>query len=187
MDANGNLYVTTLYNGAYGGGTVFKIGSDGTAATFYNFCNPTDCKNGKYPQAGLILDTKGNLYGTTYGGGAHGNGTVFELSPSGTETVLHSFCSRSGCSDGAHPRSALVMDTAGNLYGTTYFGGTNNLGTVFKLSPNGTESVLHSFGANSSDGTHPYAGLVMDTAGNLYGTTYSGGANGYGTVFKVTP
>jgi len=187
MDTNGNLYGTTLYNGAYGGGTVFKISSDGTATTFYNFCTATGCKNGKYPQAGLILDTNGNLYGTTYGGGAHGQGTVFELSPSGAETVLHSFCARTGCPDGSHPRADLVMDTARNLYGTTYSGGTNSVGTVFKLSPNGTETVLHSFAANGSDGTHPYAGLVTDTIGNLYGTTYSGGANGYGTVFKVTP
>jgi uncharacterized repeat protein (TIGR03803 family) len=187
MDTKGNLYGTTLYNGAYGGGTVFKISSDGTATTVYNFCTATGCKNGRYPQAGLILDTNGNLYGTTYGGGAHGNGTVFELSPSGAETLLHSFCARTGCSDGSHPRADLVMDTAGNLYGTTYYGGTNSVGTVFKLSPNGTETVLHSFAANGSDGTHPYAGLVMDTMGNLYGTTYSGGANGYGTVFKVTP
>ncbi len=187
MDTNGNLYGTTLYNGAYGGGTVFKISSDGTATTFYNFCTATGCKNGRYPQAGLILDTNGNLYGTTYGGGAYGRGTVFELSPSGAETVLHSFCARTGCSDGSHPRADLVMDTAGNLYGTTYYGGTNSVGTVFKLSPNGTETVLHSFAANGSDGTHPYAGLVTDTMGNLYGTTYSGGANGYGTVFKVTP
>ena len=187
MDTNGNLYGTTLYNGAYGGGTVFKISSDGTATTFYNFCTATGCKNGRYPQAGLILDTNGNLYGTTYGGGAYGKGTVFELSPSGVETVLHSFCARAGCPDGSHPRADLVMDTAGNLYGTTYDGGTNSVGTVFKLSPNGTETVLHSFAANGSDGTHPYAGLVTDTMGNLYGTTYSGGANGYGTVFKVTP
>jgi uncharacterized repeat protein (TIGR03803 family) len=187
MDTNGNLYGTTLYNGAYGGGTVFKISSDGTATTFYNFCTATGCKNGRYPQAGLILDTNGNLYGTTYGGGAHGQGTVFELSPSGAETVLHSFCARTGCSDGSHPRADLVMDTAGNLYGTTYSGGTNSVGTVFKLSPNGTETVLHSFAANGSDGTHPYAGLVTDTIGNLYGTTYSGGANGYGAVFKVKP
>src|SRR6266481_1049198 len=187
MDTNGNLYGTTLYNGAYGGGTVFKISSDGTATTFYNFCTATGCKNGRYPQAGLILDTNGNLYGTTYGGGAYGKGTVFELSPSGAETVLHSFCARTGCSDGSHPRADLVMDTAGDLYGTTYYGGTNSVGTVFKLSPNGTETVLHTFAANGSDGTHPYAGLVMDAMGNLYGTTYSGGANGYGTVFKVTP
>jgi uncharacterized repeat protein (TIGR03803 family) len=187
MDTNGNLYGTTIFNGAYGGGTVFKISSDGTATTFYNFCTPTGCKNGRYPQAGLILDTNGNLYGTTYGGGAHGKGAVFELSPSGAETVLHSFCARTGCSDGSHPRADLVMDTAGNLYGTTYYGGTNNVGTVFKLSPNGTETVLHSFAANGSDGTYPYAGVVTDTMGNLYGTTYSGGANGYGTVFKVTP
>ena len=187
MDTNGNLYGTTLYNGAYGGGTVFKISSDGTATTFYNFCTATGCKNGRYPEAGLILDTNGNLYGTTYGGGAYGKGTVFELSPSGAETVLHSFCARAGCPDGSHPRADLVMDPAGNLYGTTYDGGTNSVGTVFKLSPNGTETVLHSFAANGSDGTHPYAGVVMDTMGHLYGTTYSGGANGYGTVFKVTP
>ena len=76
---------------------------------------------------------------------------MFELSPSGAETVLHSFCPGAGCPDGSHPRADLVMDKAGNLYGTTYYGGTNNVGTVFKVSPNGTETVLHSFATNGSD------------------------------------
>jgi uncharacterized repeat protein (TIGR03803 family) len=104
-----------------------------------------------------------------------------------TETVLYSFCAQTRCPDGSNPRADLVMDTAANLYGTTLYGGTSGVGTVFELSPSGTETVRRSFAASHTDGHYPYAGLLMDTTGNLYGTTYSGGANGYGTVFKVTP
>ncbi len=153
--------------------------------------NGTD---GYYPAAGLIWDAAGNLYGTTLSGGR--SGTVFELSPTTgggwTETVLYSFCSRNGCTDGNTP-GTLVFDAAGNLYGTTAYGGTYNDGTVFELSSAGggawTETVLYAFCSQNlcRDGSVPAAGLIFDAAGNLYGTT-SGGQYFYGgTVFELTP
>jgi uncharacterized repeat protein (TIGR03803 family) len=189
MDTNGNLYGTTQYRGANGGGTVFAVSPNGVETVLYSFCAQLNCTDGSHPRAGLVRDTNGNLYGTTYSGGANGAGAVFKVSPSGAETVLHSFCAQSGCTDGSHPRAGLVRDTKGNLYGTTYDGGANGKGTVFKVSPSGTETVLHSFCTQSgcSDGSHPQAGLVRDQSGNLYGTTYAGGAKRRGTVFEVSP
>jgi len=108
---------------------------------------------------------------------------VFELSPSGTETVLYSF--NADGTDGINPYGGVVLGKKGVIYGTTYQGGTNGYGTVFKLTPSGTETVLHSF--TSTDGAHPYAGMVLDKQGALYGTTVDGGDFGYGTVFKVVP
>jgi uncharacterized repeat protein (TIGR03803 family) len=157
-----------------------------TETVLYSFCAQSGCTDGSHPRAGLVLDTSGNLYGTTYDGGANGKGTVFAVSPSGTETVLYSFCAQSGCRDGSHPLAGLILDAKGNLYGTTYFGGKGR-GTVFEVSPSGTETVLHSFTAKGTDGYYPSADLVLDDKGNLYGTTLSGGANGGGTVFQVVP
>src|ERR1019366_9536867 len=159
----------------------------------HSFGNGTDGAN---PQAGLIVDAAGNLYGTTVGGGTYGYGTVFELTPNGsggwTEKVLYSFCSQAYCPDGSEPYAGLIFDAVGNLYGTTLDGGTNWFGgTVFELTPAGggswTETVLHSFNKNGTDGANPYAGLIFDAVGNLYGTTEEGGTYGYGTVFELTP
>jgi uncharacterized repeat protein (TIGR03803 family) len=186
MDTSGNLYGTTQFNGAYGGGTVFRVSPSGAETVLHSFCAQPGCADGYHPRAGLVLDTSGNLYGTTYDGGTNGKGTVFEVSPGGTETVLHSFCPQLGCKDGSHPQAGLVLDAKGNLYGTTYFGGKGR-GTVFEVSPSGTETVLHNFTANGIDGYYPSAGLVLDGKGNLYGTTLSGGANVGGTVFQVVP
>jgi len=143
------------------------------------------------PYAGPILDSRGNLYGTTVNGGAYNHGSVFELSRSNglwVEKDLHSF--NSDGKDGVSPYSSLAMDPSGNLYGTTYIGGGYNLGTVFELHPNAdgswTEKVLHSFNANGSDGCNPYANLIFDKSGNLYGTTYAGGNQGAGTVFELS-
>jgi uncharacterized repeat protein (TIGR03803 family) len=154
-----------------------------TETVLYSFTtNPSDGTN---PFSGLTLDAKGNLYGTTYFGGTFGFGTVFKISPTGTETVLYNF---TGGADGAYPYgSDLIRDKAGNLYGTTNFGGANGEGTVFMLSPSGSETVLHSFAPDGVDGFFPFGGLVMDKAGNLYGTTLQGGAKNFGTVFKLTP
>ena len=146
--------------------------------------------DGSAPIAGLIFDAAGNLYGTTEYGGASNYGTVFKLTPnavgSWTKSVLYSF--KDG-SDGGWPAAGLIFDAAGNLYGTTFDVSFSDYGTVFKLTPNAdgswTESVLHSF--NGSDGETPVAGLIFDAAGNLYGTTDSGGAYRNGTVFKLTP
>jgi uncharacterized repeat protein (TIGR03803 family) len=112
-----------------------------------------------------------------------GDGTVFKLSTTGTETILHSFTG--GSSDGSGPLAGLIIDSAGNLYGTTTSGGTNGDGTVFTVSPTGTETVLYSFAGGPTDGANPVGNLVMDGAGNLYGTTAYGGANGGGTVFTI--
>jgi uncharacterized repeat protein (TIGR03803 family) len=181
MDSAENLYGTTEAGGVHGGdGTVFKIAS-GTETVLYSFgASATD---GQQPEADLIMDSAGNLYGTTAGGGANGHGTIFKIGPSGTETILYSF--GASATDGQAPFAGLIMDSAGNFYGTTDGGGANGDGTVFKISTSGTETVLYSFGANAIDGQNPTAGLIMDSAGNLYGTTYAGGAKGWGTVFLI--
>lgn len=157
-----------------------------TDQTLYSFTGGSDGGN---PLSSLVMDASGNLYGTTFVAGAHGAGTVHELSPNGVggwnETVLYSF---TGGTDGANPYYAdVIFDKAGNLYGTTVGGGANNLGVVFELTPSSdgwTETVLHSF-AGGVDGSNPYSGLVLDRFGNLYGTTYAGGAYGVGTVFEL--
>jgi uncharacterized repeat protein (TIGR03803 family) len=146
--------------------------------------------DGAFPQAGLIMDVAGNLYGTTNLGGSQGGcGTVFKLTPnsdgSWTESVLHRFSPTDG--QGCIPSASLVFDQAGNLYSTTGFGGTSNEGTVFRLTPNSdgswTYSVLHSF--TGVDGAYPQVALIFDAAGNLYSTTGQGGTSGFGTVFKL--
>jgi uncharacterized repeat protein (TIGR03803 family) len=187
FDSTGNLYGTTIQGGPAGDGTVFELsptsGGGYTEAVLYSFTGGSD---GAVSTAGLILDSAGNLYGTTGNGGTSGYGTVFELSPAAgggyTETVLYSFTGRSD------PYAGLIFDSAGNLYGTTIQGGTDNIGTVFKLSPASgggyTETVLHSF-TYGSDGAYPYAGLIFDSAGNLYGTAQQGGPSGVGTAFEI--
>jgi uncharacterized repeat protein (TIGR03803 family) len=212
FDAAGNLYGTTQQGGTglcfdhnripTGCGTVFELSpqSDGTwtFTTLHNFNN--DGTDGVGPFAGLIFDHAGNLYGTTYQGGAAchtvGCGTVFELSPASgggwTEKILHSFSGKNGIA----PYAGLIFDAAGNLYGTTLDGGTYSTGTVFELMPKGTlgwtERVLYSFNyyANNNQGpAFPFSSLVFDAAGNLYGTTFQGGPSGVfgGTVFELTP
>ena len=190
FDAAGNLYGTTS-RGGNDYGTVFELtpgaGGTWTEKVLHNFDN-TD---GAYPQAGLISDIAGNLYGTTPNGGTDGLGTVFELTPAGggtwTEQVLLNFNS----TDGANPYGGLIFDAAGNLYGMTFNGGTFNYGAVFELTPAGggtwTEKVLHNFNNDGTDGVNPDASLVFDGAGNLYGTTSGGGTHGGGTLFELTP
>jgi len=142
--------------------------------------------------AGVTFDSSGNLYGTTSGGGAYSNGTVYELSPQAgggwTQTILHSF--NDNDVDGYEPYAGLAMDSAGNLYGTTRLGGSQNEGTAFELIPEGggvwAEKVLHSFGSKSGDGTFPYSNPILDSAGNVYGTTQQGGSYRSGTVFELT-
>jgi uncharacterized repeat protein (TIGR03803 family) len=159
-------------------GTVFKLDTTGRETVLHSFTGTPD---GAIPRAALVRDAAGNLYGTTvFGGASIGYGTVFKLDTTGKETVLHSFTA----TDGSGPVAALVRDAAGNLYGTTAYGGASLSGTVFKLDTSGTETVLHSF-TGRADGAIPYAALVRDHAGNLYGNTAYGGASGYGTVFKL--
>ena len=169
--------------------------SDGTETVLYSFTGGAD---GSGPLAGLLLDGQGNLYGTTAGGGSLtcdgiGCGVVFKVTPKGAESALYSFL---GGTDGATPQSALIMDGQGNLYGTTYGGGNlscngSSCGTVLKVSATGEETILYRF-TGSADGGIPLAGLVMESQGNLYGTTELGGLTSCGlgccgVVFKVTP
>lgn len=227
-DSSGNLYGTTNYGGSSvsrscdgGCGTVFELSPnpDGTWAesVLYSFCtenNGTTCLDGAFPLTGLAFDSTGNLYGTTFAGGADcylgglGCGVVFELSPPAhpgnawSETVLYSFCSNNtiACPDGAWPNSQMVFDAFGNLYGTTILGGTgkNYGGTVFELSPKAggwTHTILYNFCVNGQsgacpDGTRPWAGVTFDKSGNIYGTTELGGAKnstGNGTVYELSP
>jgi uncharacterized repeat protein (TIGR03803 family) len=186
---NGSLYGTTEVDGANGYGTFFKITPSGKLATLFSFCSQTNCTDGAEPFAGLVQATDGNLYGTTIVGGAnfptYPGGTVFEITPSGKLTTLYSFCSQTNCTDGTEPAGLLIQATDGGLYGTTLGGGANGYGTVFKITPSGKLTTLHSF--DGTDGNTPFAGLVQATDGKFYGTTYEGGANNEGTVFKITP
>ncbi|HEX9158843.1 MAG TPA: choice-of-anchor tandem repeat GloVer-containing protein, partial [Rhizomicrobium sp.] len=152
------------------------------AKTLYAFHGKND---GGTPEADLIIDGSGNLYGTAEAGGAHSGGTVFRINPDGTETALYAFCALQNCADGGEPYSNLIMDSSGNLYGTTSYGGSADKGTVFKLTPGGTETVIYSFQSNETDGSNPRGEIVMDTSGNIYGTTIYGA--GQGSVFKVSP
>jgi uncharacterized repeat protein (TIGR03803 family) len=192
FDAAGNLYGTADTGGAtstlcpVGCGTVFELkhSKNGwTQTALYSFGGTPD---GAFPLAGLILDSSGSLYGTTYLGGTHGFGTVFRLMPSGsgwTETLLYSF---TGGNDGGRPSAGLIFDSKGNLYGTTQQGGTGGSGVVFELTPSGGrwgERVLYSF-TGGSDGSGPRVGLTLH-ASKLYGTTYVGGTGGFGVVFEL--
>jgi uncharacterized repeat protein (TIGR03803 family) len=175
-DRAGNLYGTTSEGGAHGFGTIFKLDRQRIETVLYSFNGDPD---GGRPTSGLILDQAGNLYGTTGQGGVHGNGTVFKLDTSGAETILHSF---SGA-DGDFPNGTLLSN-GGYLYGVTNAGGAFGHGTIFRLNmTTGKGTLLHHF--SYTDGAAPYAGLVRDGHGDLYGTTSSGGTNGRGTVFKL--
>jgi uncharacterized repeat protein (TIGR03803 family) len=183
MDASGNLYGTTSAGGDFGAGTVFEYSSTGVESVLYNFTGGAD---GGSPEGSLLLIGTA-LYGTASSGGGSGAGTVFEVTLAGKETVLYSF---KGNPDGSAPGAGLTRDSAGNLYSTTGFGGTSGNGTVFKLvhpksgSTVWTEQVLYSFGG-TNDGINPVAGVNLDSAGNLYGTTSAGGEYGYGNVFQL--
>jgi uncharacterized repeat protein (TIGR03803 family) len=181
LDSTGNLYGTTV-NGGSGYGVVFKLDPAGQETVLYTFTGGADGCN---PYAGLIFDSAGNLYGTTqFGGsgqGTAGFGVVFEVSPAGQETVLYTF---TGGADGGNPVGGLIFDSAGNLYGTGSGGYTVAWGVVFELNTAGQETVLYTF-TGGADGGLPYSGVIRDSAGNLYGTTNYGGASYAGVVFKV--
>src|SRR5580765_2351766 len=178
QDTNGNLYGTTDGGGTYNRGTVFRVSARGGEKVLYSFTGGVD---GSEPYASLVRDTQGNLYGITAYGGAYDWGTVFRVSLSGSQKVLYSF---TGGADGGRPVAALIQDTKGNFYSTTQQGGDYGLGTVFRVSLNGSETVLYSF-TGGADGAYPAVGLVQDMQGNFYGTTFEGGNYGKGTAFKI--
>lgn len=177
-DPAGNLYGTTSSGGA-GFGVVFKLDTANRETVLHKFTGNPD---GATPYGHLVLDGSGNLYGTTFSGGTAGLGTVFKIDRSGKETVVHSF---TGNPDGANPCAGLVRDNSGNLYGTTENGGAFGFGTIFKIDASGNETVLRSFAGSPSDGADPTADLILDGDGNLYGTTFTGGSGGFGTVFEL--
>jgi len=181
-DSNGNFYGTTISGGTNNNGTVFRVSPGGSYTNFYIFAGfPND---GSAPYARLVWGNDGNFYGTTYQGGTNNDGTVFRISPSGSYTNLYFFGSYHF--DGVNPSGGLVLGGDGNFYGTTSLGGTNNAGTVFRISPGGNYTSLHSFAGHPADGEQPIAGLVQGNDGNLYGTTYFGGTNDDGTVFRIS-
>lgn len=189
FDRNGNLYGVTDAGGTYNQGTVFELvpsGSGWTANVLHAFSGEED---GVTPEAALMSDGSGNLYGSTTGSGPNGGGTVFELTPSGSNWTFAVLYSLPGTADLLGIWNKLVMDQAGNLYSTTIGRGAYGGGSVFELThPGGvwTYTSLHDF-TGGSDGWNPYANLVLDTTGNLYGTTFQGGTYGYGVAFEITP
>ena len=187
-DAAGNLYGTTTIGGANGQGAIFKVAAaTGAESLVYSFgASSTD---GTVPYGGLLIDSSGNLYGTTTGGGPNGAGTVFAVNPAtGVETVVYAF---SGLKDGSAPYAGLTGASDGNLYGTTSAGGANGNGTVFRLTPGATGgafTTLYSFGSGGgNDGSGPESRLTLGRDGNFYGTTPQGGDYNGGTVFMITP
>ena len=198
---SGDFFGTTYFGGANGsgGGTIFKINPSGVLTTLYSFCSQVNCADGGNPYAGLVLAASGDLYGTTSCGGAgfglcpDYGGTVFTISPEGPLTTLYSFCSQFGCTDGSNPDGG-VLGYGGNFYGTTAGGGANGGGSIFEITPAGSLTTLYSFGNPAqgvpAGGDDPYAGLVLGTDGNFYGTTEVGGepyGAGDGTIFKIAP
>jgi len=176
---DGNFYGTTSLGGTAGVGTVFKVTPAGVETILHSFTVGTD---GRQPVAALIQASDGNFYGTTYQGGSSGDGVVFKVTPAGVETVFYAF---TGAAPNGNPRGAVIQDSDGNFYGATAYGGTSGSGTVFKITPTGSEAVLHSF-SSAAEGQNP-VGLIQGSDGSLYGTTSGGGTNGHGTVFKITP
>lgn len=189
---DGNLYGTTYYGGDgndcndvnEGCGTVFRIGPLGKLTTLYSFCTQPDCPDGSQPAVGLVLAADGDFYGVT-------SYTLFRITPQGNLTTLHHFCSEQNCVDGSYPDTPLVQATDGNLYGTTSGGGTGNMGTVFRITPQGKLTTLYNFGGSA--GSAPSGALIQASDGNLYGATAGGGAGnqcgrngGCGTIFKMT-
>lgn len=188
--SDGNFYGTTENGGQYGFGTVYRMTPSGTETILWSFGGTSS--DARYPNGYLAQASDGNFYGTSNGGGSNAYGTVFKITPDGTETVLWSFGASS--TDGVTPNGGLIQASDGNLYGMTALGGASAVagpatgqGTVFRLTLDGVETVIHSFGATVADGDGPGAGILLQASdGNLYGTTFQGGANNLGTVFKIT-
>ena len=178
-DSSGNFYGTTSAGGLYSDGTVFEIAANTNILTTLVSFNGTD---GLTPGGGLLVDSSGNIFGTTSAGGASNDGTVFELAAgSHLLTTVYSFSSTGGYT----PLGGLVEDSSGNIFGTTQHGGASSDGTVFKISAGThTFSTVVSF-AGTSNGAQPYSTLYIDGSGNIFGTTYTGGANNDGTVFEI--
>ena len=187
---DGNLYGTDLSRGKGQWGTVFRVTLGGASTPIYNFCSLANCADG-YNSGGVIEGSDGNLYGTTANGGSYsqspcsvlGCGTVFKITPDGAFSLLYTFCSQANCNDG-HGPGVLIQATDGNFYGMTSYGGSDGIGTIYRISSSGQFTKLHDF--TGADGSDPYWNLLQATDGNFYGTTTTGGSGGYGTVFRLS-
>ena len=188
---NGRFYGTTASGGAYGKGNMYELTPGGKLSNFYSFCSLANCADGSEPSASPILGSDGNLYGVTSGGGSdavypYGSGTVFKMSLDGKITTLYTFCPTAPCIDGSTP-TGILQASDGNLYGSTYFGGSTNAGTIFQLTPSGEFKSLHSFCsvAKCADGQSPNFPPIQGNDGNFYGTGYDGGSGG-GVFYELT-
>jgi uncharacterized repeat protein (TIGR03803 family) len=185
-DGAGNLYGTTnnCGSGSAGLGNIFEVERAGNLILLHDFAGGSS--DGANPAYGhLTMDKAGNLYGVTPLGGGNNNGVLYKLSKNGALTVLHSF--GGGTSDGCNPQGSVVQDKSGNFYGTAGGCGTNNYGTIWKLSKTGKETILHNFAGGTADGCYTVAGVTRDSKGNLYGVTLSCGAYNYGALYKLSP
>lgn len=183
--SDGNYYGTTYLGGSSNWGTIFKLTPGGTLTTLHSFTQ----SDGSEPLAGLVAASDGNFYGTTNLGGSHSAGVIFKITPNGVYKVLHNFCSLSECADGENSYAQLIQGSDGNLYGTSFAGGSHKFGTIFKITPAGVLTTLYNFCPQKScpDGEFPQTGLVQANNGNFYGTTILGGAWNGGTIFQITP
>jgi uncharacterized repeat protein (TIGR03803 family) len=208
--SNGDFYGTTQYGGSivgvytYGGGTIFRMTPAGVLTTLHRFCSNfanNVCTDGANPMGQLIQADDGNLYGTTFAGGANGHGTIFRIGPNGKFERLYSFCAETNCTDGEAPQSGVIQGADGNLYGTTDYGGTSSSGTIYslsgtiyKISLGGAFTSLYSFCSqpNCTDGSEPQNSLIQGTDGDFYGSASSGGEDflfgppSPGTIFKIS-
>jgi uncharacterized repeat protein (TIGR03803 family) len=202
VDSSGNLFGVTEFGGSNDGGALYKLAAGTwTETTLHNFCAGPNCTDGIGGTGRLAMDAAGDLFGETLFGGSspgcagggsnQGCGTVFEHTAGGVYSIVYSFCPVSGCADGLNPSGGLIVDSAGNLYGTTAYGGANpGAGVAFELAPGGAESVLYEFcpqGLSCKDGASPGVSLLLDGQGDLFGTTHYGGAKKKGTVFVLKP
>ena len=185
---DGLFYGAATADGCCGGGAIFSVTASGVASAVYGFCSQLSCADGASPEGSLVFGPGGNLYGTTSKGGSSGTGTVFEVTPGGTLTTLHSFCTQTGCPDGSSPFAGVLFTSDGILYGTTQKGGARGEGTIFRITPAGAFATLHSFcsAGGCADGANPKAAVIEGADGNLYGTTVDGGAHNGGSIFKTT-
>jgi uncharacterized repeat protein (TIGR03803 family) len=181
--SNGNFYGAASNGGAHGVGSIFEISAAGKLKTLYSFCSDSNCSDGSEPSSGPMQASNGNLYGTTFYGGAQAYGTVYQITAAGQFKTLYSFCAQTNCADGSYPFGSLIQAADGNLYGTTNNGGASESGTVFEITTNGQLTTLYSF--DGIAGGYPLSAPVQASDGNLYGVTSTNGSGG-GTIYEIT-